>query len=193
MVMPSRNTSGPVPGLSEYGTMLEIKTVQMLPDGRSMLETTGSFRFRLLEVGSLDGYTIGRIERIEDLTPEEEAALEAQAVARNARLPASASSTPPDPTQLPTELLEFAHLREEGASLGLDGTTTTPAQQAPTASSTPQREMTTAELVQTCISFIEELRSGSAPWLLARLNHTYGAMPEGHEIERLGYWMALIM
>ncbi|KAJ3566308.1 hypothetical protein NP233_g7088 [Leucocoprinus birnbaumii] len=39
----------------QYGTMLEIRSVQMLPDGRSMVETWGSFRFRILERGTLDG------------------------------------------------------------------------------------------------------------------------------------------
>jgi Lon protease-like protein len=47
----------------EYGTMLEIQSVQMLPDGRSMVETVGTHRFRLLEKGNLDGYTVGRTER----------------------------------------------------------------------------------------------------------------------------------
>jgi hypothetical protein len=64
MVLPSRGT-GPehLQGVMEYGTMLEIQSVQMLPDGRSMVETVGSHRFRLMEKGSLDGYTVGRIER----------------------------------------------------------------------------------------------------------------------------------
>lgn len=62
MLLPSRPGEG-IGGMSEYGTMLEIQSVSMLPDGRSMVETVGSFRFRLLEKGSLDGYTIGRIER----------------------------------------------------------------------------------------------------------------------------------
>lgn len=35
----------------------------MLPDGRSMVETVGTTRFRILERGSLDGYMVGRIER----------------------------------------------------------------------------------------------------------------------------------
>ncbi len=47
----------------DYGTMLEIRSVQMLPDGRSMVETWGSFRFRILERGTLDGYMVGRTER----------------------------------------------------------------------------------------------------------------------------------
>jgi Lon protease-like protein len=43
--------------------MLEIQSVQMLPDGRSMVETVGASRFKLLEKGGLDGYTVGRIEK----------------------------------------------------------------------------------------------------------------------------------
>jgi Lon protease-like protein len=55
----------PKPGSpqSDYGTMLEIRSVQMLPDGRSVVQTWGSSRFRILERGSLDGYMVGRIER----------------------------------------------------------------------------------------------------------------------------------
>lgn len=59
MLMPSRGSDG----VGDYGTMLEIQSVQMLPDGRSMVETVGTQRFRLLEKGGLDGYTVGRIER----------------------------------------------------------------------------------------------------------------------------------
>ena len=70
MIMPPRssptghstNGSGSG-GQTDYGTMLEIRSVQMLPDGRSMVETFGSFRFRILERGGLDGYLVGRIER----------------------------------------------------------------------------------------------------------------------------------
>ncbi|KAJ3815474.1 PUA-like domain-containing protein [Lentinula aff. lateritia] len=56
----------------EYGTMLEIRSVQMLPDGRSMVETWGVWRFRILERGLMDGYVNARIERIDDIPDEEE-------------------------------------------------------------------------------------------------------------------------
>jgi len=46
----------------DYGTILEIRSVQMLPDGRSMVETFGTQRFRVMERGTLDGYMVGRIE-----------------------------------------------------------------------------------------------------------------------------------
>ncbi|KAF9055281.1 hypothetical protein BDZ89DRAFT_1055871 [Hymenopellis radicata] len=54
----------------DYGTMLDIHSVQSLPDGRSMVETVGTFRFRILERGILDSYDVARIERIDDLPVE---------------------------------------------------------------------------------------------------------------------------
>ncbi|EIW70926.1 hypothetical protein TREMEDRAFT_21645, partial [Tremella mesenterica DSM 1558] len=130
MVLPARG--GPdsgMQGVMEYGTMLEINSVQMLPDGRSMVETVGTHRFKLLEKGTLDGYTVGRIEKIEDISPEEEARLELLA--------------------------------------------------------------TTHQYMLLCTGFIDQLKSGSAPWLLQRLNHTYGSMPD--DPSEFSYWMALVM
>lgn len=60
MIMPPRVVGSPG---NDYGTMLEIRSVQMLPDGRSVVETWGTHRFRILERGTLDGYMVGRIER----------------------------------------------------------------------------------------------------------------------------------
>lgn len=76
MVLPSRNNGG----VHEYGTMLEIRNMQLLQDGRSMVETMGVGRFKVLEHGTLDGYTVGRIQVIEDITPEQEAELERAAL-----------------------------------------------------------------------------------------------------------------
>ena len=53
------------------------------------------------------------------------------------------------------------------------------------------REPSTAELMGVCTDFIDQLRSGSAPWLLQRLNSTYGPMPE--DASTFSYWMALVM
>lgn len=57
----SRGTGGG--GGNDFGTMLEIRKVQMLSDGRSVVETWGTHRFRILDSDSLDGYMVGRIER----------------------------------------------------------------------------------------------------------------------------------
>ena len=59
MVIPPNSGSPQV----DYGTMLEIRNVQMLADGRSIVETWGTHRFRIMERGNLDGYMVGRVER----------------------------------------------------------------------------------------------------------------------------------
>ncbi|SNX86480.1 uncharacterized protein MEPE_05189 [Melanopsichium pennsylvanicum] len=249
MVLPSR-TNG---GTEEYGTMLEIKSVQMLADGRSMLETVGSYRFKLLEKGSLDGYTVGRVERVDDISLEEEAELERQVLLRRTELErnkahkeverpkaasmvvsssapvrtmpsegeplqASGSVGPARPQMPPRSESDALSIYRTAASSN-EGTqqqpepaqsTNDPEDEAINASSAPDndidrdeseippfapvpKEPSLAELTEICTSFIETLRSGSAPWLLSRLNHTYGPMPSADEVERLGYWMALVM
>jgi len=52
--------------LNEYGTMLEIRNVQLLADGRSIVETHGAYRFRIIERRMMDGYMIARVERCVD-------------------------------------------------------------------------------------------------------------------------------
>ncbi|KAI0045288.1 hypothetical protein FA95DRAFT_1583388 [Auriscalpium vulgare] len=59
---------------NDFGTMLEIRSVRMLPDGRSLVETFGTYRFRVIERGVLDGYMVGRIERIDDYPEQLEVA-----------------------------------------------------------------------------------------------------------------------
>lgn len=60
-----------------YGTLLHIIGVEMLPDGRSLIETRGVARFRVKEWAVVDGYLVGNIERLRDLFLAEEEQLEA--------------------------------------------------------------------------------------------------------------------
>ena len=48
---------------NDFGTLLEIKSVRMLHDGRSIVETRGICAFRIMERGTMDGYMVARIER----------------------------------------------------------------------------------------------------------------------------------
>lgn len=61
----------------EYGTILEIINIEYLPDGRSYVEARGISRFRVRSHGTLDGYVIGNVERVEDISLVEEERLEA--------------------------------------------------------------------------------------------------------------------
>ena len=64
----------------QIGTMLRIVNSQLLPDGTSLIETRGSYRFKVTAHGVLDGYSIGNVERIEDVPLAEEERIEAEEV-----------------------------------------------------------------------------------------------------------------
>uniref|UniRef100_A0A8K9XFA6 LON peptidase N-terminal domain and ring finger 1 n=1 Tax=Oncorhynchus mykiss TaxID=8022 RepID=A0A8K9XFA6_ONCMY len=53
-------------GFVEYGCMLIIRSVHFLPDGRSVVDTIGGKRFRVLTRGMKDGYCIADIKYLED-------------------------------------------------------------------------------------------------------------------------------
>jgi len=61
----------------QYGTALHISRIEVFPDGRSLLETQGLYRFRVLEGSLVDGYHVARIQRIDDMPLAEEEAAEA--------------------------------------------------------------------------------------------------------------------
>lgn len=46
--------------------MLIIRSVHFLPDGRSVVDTIGGKRFRVLSRGMKDGYSTADIELLED-------------------------------------------------------------------------------------------------------------------------------
>jgi Lon protease-like protein len=64
------------------GTMLRIINAQLLPDGTSIIETRGTYRFRVTAHGILDGYSIGTVEPLEDVSLAEEERIEAEEVAQ---------------------------------------------------------------------------------------------------------------
>ncbi|XP_077000514.1 LON peptidase N-terminal domain and RING finger protein 1 isoform X2 [Tamandua tetradactyla] len=52
---------------ADYGCMLQIRHVHFLPDGRSVVDTVGGKRFRVLTRGMKDGYCTADIEYLEDV------------------------------------------------------------------------------------------------------------------------------
>ncbi|KAM9857601.1 LON peptidase N-terminal domain and RING finger protein 1 [Aulostomus maculatus] len=66
----------PQKGFADYGCMLIIRSVHFLPDGRSVVDTIGGKRFRVLSRGMKDGYSIADIEHLEDTRVEDSKELE---------------------------------------------------------------------------------------------------------------------
>ncbi|KAL8674129.1 MAG: hypothetical protein Q9168_001466 [Polycauliona sp. 1 TL-2023] len=67
---------GPV-HFMQYGTLLQIRNMEYLPDGRSLIETVGISRFQVKSFSTVDGYIVGRIERLDDVSLAEEERMEA--------------------------------------------------------------------------------------------------------------------
>lgn len=53
-------------GFSDYGTMLEIRDIQYFEDGRSVVDTIGGKRFKVLSRGVKDGYNTAKVEYLHD-------------------------------------------------------------------------------------------------------------------------------
>lgn len=80
-------------GFYEYGTLLHVVGMHLMQDGRSLIETVGVSRFRVLKHGTLDGYTIGKIERVDDISIAAEEALEARDITSSLSLPPQSPRT----------------------------------------------------------------------------------------------------
>jgi len=56
---------------ADYGTMLEIRDVQYFADGRSVIDTVGGRRFKVLSRDTKDGYDTATVEFFQDDCPSE--------------------------------------------------------------------------------------------------------------------------
>ncbi|PHH68289.1 hypothetical protein CDD82_664 [Ophiocordyceps australis] len=84
MVLPKSQRRSGDAHFCELGTLLRIVNAQFYPDGRSLIETVGLSRFRVVRYSLLDGYTVAKTERVDDVSVEEEEALEATEVGYDA-------------------------------------------------------------------------------------------------------------
>ncbi|XP_061862595.1 LON peptidase N-terminal domain and RING finger protein 3 isoform X2 [Colius striatus] len=58
--------SDPVKGFADYGCILEIRNVEVFADGRSVVDSIGKRRFKVIQHSQRDGYNTADIEYIED-------------------------------------------------------------------------------------------------------------------------------
>ncbi|XP_015251996.1 PREDICTED: LON peptidase N-terminal domain and RING finger protein 2 [Cyprinodon variegatus] len=59
-------------GFADHGCMLQVRDVKFFPDGRSVVDTIGVSRFKVLSHGQRDGYNTAKIEYLEDRKVEGE-------------------------------------------------------------------------------------------------------------------------
>jgi len=196
IVLPARQSGG----VTQFGTMVRVTHRQMLEDGRSILETVGLYRFKILERTSLDGYTLARVQRLDDLSPELEQQLETAAMTRRNRngnplrritLPRRLSPRGNSPPTMSSSAGSSSSSNPPG---GADFANL-PAAGNPAARNLPADEdldsMSKEDMMAYCREFVQMLRSGSAPWVLQRLNSTIGPMPTNPA--DFSWWMAEIV
>ncbi|KAI4283631.1 MAG: hypothetical protein L6R38_002051 [Xanthoria sp. 2 TBL-2021] len=89
----------------QYGTLLQIRNMEYLPDGRSLIETVGISRFQVKSCSMIDGYIVGKIERLDDIPLAEEERIEASET--------SGPPAPPDDLAAQLDRLSTAQMLRE--------------------------------------------------------------------------------
>jgi Lon protease-like protein len=149
-----------------YGVMLQILNIHMFPDGRSLIETRGMYRFKVLNHGTLDEYVVGRVQRVEDLSLVEEEQLEADEIA--AASPSGAGVT----TGLDAQSAPTMHAEASNQFVNVDC-------------------LSTQQMLTLALNFITKMQAHSAPWLHQRILQSHGGPPS--DAASFPYWFASII
>ncbi|XP_037531967.1 LON peptidase N-terminal domain and RING finger protein 3-like, partial [Nematolebias whitei] len=67
-------------GFADYGCLLEIRDVRFFSDGRSVVDTIGGRRFKVIQHRERDGYNTADIEYVEDVKVDGDAECELQSL-----------------------------------------------------------------------------------------------------------------
>ncbi|KAH9906175.1 hypothetical protein F4778DRAFT_635197 [Xylariomycetidae sp. FL2044] len=151
---------------TEYGTLLRIVNIHFFEDGRSILETVGVSRFRVIRDGMLDGYLVGNVEKVDDISTAEEEAAEAAETRRAQGI---------QPFVAADQQLGTASPGRSAAPITLDDLDT----------------KSTRQLLEIGIEFVQRTRLQSAAWLTARALAIYGDCPSDPAI--FPWWLASIL
>jgi Lon protease-like protein len=153
----------------QYGTMLQIVNMHVMPDGRSIIESMGVSRFRILRHGFLDGYMVGKVERIDDVSLGEEEAIEAAETSSptNARNFSADDHFGTPVHRLPTEVRPRTPVLQD-----LDS-------------------FSTQELMEIASAFVKKMRETSAPWLHRNVVQAYGECPDDPAL--FPWWFASVI
>lgn len=155
-------------GFFQYGTMLHIESMQPLPNGHSLIETVGVSRFRVIKHGIKDNYTVGRVERIDDIPISVEEVMEA----RETLPPGSTIPGSRDPLEVSERQRESESMSDNSSDIILD-------------------MMSTQALFELGVSFVKEMRELSAPWLQASVFQVYGEHPDDPGM--FPWWFASVL
>lgn len=163
MVLPCRQYHDDDMPFMPCGTVLRIVNAEYFEDGRSLIETVGVSRFRVLRHAPLDGYTTAKIERIDDVSVAEE------------------------------EDREVAETQPQGGDTiddSLSEQTGDPSTAGLTYAAESLDKMSTRQLLDFAVAFVHRMQQKSVPWLANRILVIYGECPD--DAARFPWWFASI-
>ncbi|KAH8094793.1 hypothetical protein BXZ70DRAFT_991629 [Cristinia sonorae] len=176
---PTSNT--PTSSKPEFGTMLEIRNVQLLTDGQCRVETWGTWRFRILDRGSMDGYDVARIERVDDIQDDD--------LDLPPPLPPIISQANSTTTEDDGE--KISHDHDNKGDIFRDAPGPSSSSSVPQTSLVPTQQKTNQELMDTCRAFLDQMREGAAPWVVQQLDNAYIPMPD--DPAQFSFWISLLL
>ncbi|KAF4962864.1 hypothetical protein FSARC_9077 [Fusarium sarcochroum] len=183
MVIPKRRQYPDDADFHALGTLLRIINVQFYSDGRSLIETVGLSRFRVCGHSYVDGYMVGKTERVDDVSLEEEEAMEAAEATPMESESQEESTSPIQDTKEPTENTASS----TSPPLSRSGSSSS---QIPT-SVDDIDSMSTQNLMLYASSFVIRMREQSVPWLTERMLTVYGECPNDAAI--FPWWFASML
>ncbi|RFU35858.1 hypothetical protein B7463_g495, partial [Scytalidium lignicola] len=158
----------------QYGTLLRIVSMHLLSDGRSLIETVGVSRFKVIQHGTLDGYLIGKVERLDDISLAAEESLEAAETSENP--PATQSNQPNLSAQnLFNAPPHHDPYEEHSVQLTLDEIDSMPTQ----------------GLMDVGVAFVKRMKEQRAPWLYRREVQVYRDCPTDPAL--FPWWFASVL
>ncbi|KAK6221549.1 hypothetical protein LQW54_001321 [Pestalotiopsis sp. IQ-011] len=173
MVLGSSSTSSDGRNFCEIGTLLRIVNIEFFPDGRSLLESVGVSRFRVLRHGALDDYVVGKIEKIDDVSLADEEAMEISETMNGQGVRDFVQSSNTQPTTAPDE--DAPQQSEESNVLTVQDLET----------------KSTRELLEIGITFVGKMRAQSVSWLTARVLAVFGDCPNDPAL--FPWWFASVL
>lgn len=165
MVLPKRPEHPGDAPFHEYGTLLHITNAHYYPDGRCLIEARGMSRFRVISHSELDGYVVGNIERVDDVSLEDEEAGEASEV-----LPAGGEEDDSGSDESPIESERKCRGPETVAAI---------------------ETMSTRSLMSFAQDFVERMKAQNVPWLNERMFALFGECPTDPAL--LPWWLACML
>lgn len=173
MVLATTPTEPGGPNFCEVGTLLRIINIEFFPDGRSLLESIGVSRFRVSRHGYFDGYVVGMVEKIDDVSLADEEEMEILE------------------TRSHQGVQDFINPSQGAAPTASDPSNPSRPEEPSLLTVQDLEAKSTRELLDIGVAFVSRMRAQSVSWLTARVLAVFGDCPADPAL--FPWWLASVL